>query len=708
MYFRLLTPTGNRRGPVFTENVLRALHQADHRRHGITLRLDSIGGSTQLGVEFPADLRAVVISGLQDSYPGMEAHPSESLPVASMPFQWECALRKDVDVFSLMTSDRFTDEVFRNDFADPLSGVLSSLQSGRAGRMGFSVELSIRPATKRRLKQATRLRLRLRRAFWPASAKTWYLKLAMSSSKLRRAAATLPLLCSHRSPSAENDQESSLPATFECHLVLRVAATENVRQIALKRLSEIAGTFARFQSGESQLVTGPVMAVTPRRRSRGRGFLMNVAEIASMWHPPTETTDSVARVSRGNFRELEPPNELAAVGDREGTVLGRVVFRNERTRIKISHDDLRRHLFVIGKTGTGKSTFLLNVVRQQMESGRGVILIDPHGQLADEVLSCVPKRRKNDVVNFDVSNVSRLPAFNPMVGPSGADPTLTADAVLTSFKNVFGFDEGSAPRLLHIFRNCLLALVGTPEANLASVQRLLIDELFRKSLIARISNDAVREFWLTEFQRWSARDRTQYIASLQNKLGAFTTNERLNTILNPTTKRRGIVLRDVMDSSKILICNLSKGQVGHDASKLLGSLLLSSLQVAAMSRADIPEHERTDCTVVIDEFHSYLAEGNSTMADALAESRKYRSNYVLSTQMLDGQLDSATLAGVLGNCGSSLCMTVGPKDGALMAELLGKGLTPEDLMQIPKFHGYLRLLVDGVPKTMSIKTTLAM
>ena len=704
MYFRLLTPIGNRRGPVFTENILRAMHQADHRRQGVTLRIDSARGGTQLGIECSADLRTVVIAGLQDSYPGVEAHPSETLPVALMPFQWECVLRKDVDLFSLMTSDKFTDEAFKNDFADPLSGVLSALQSGRAGRMGFSVELSIRPATKRRLKEATRLRMRLRRVFWPASAKTWYQKLTMSSSRFVRPVALLPLLCSRRSLSVENDRETTLPATFECHLVVRVAATENVPQIASKRLSEIAGTFARFHSSESQLVAGSVTAAAPRRRNRGRGFLMNVAEIAALWHLPTETTDSVARVSRGNFRELEPPNELAAVADRDGTVLGRVVFRNERTQIRIAHDDLRRHLFVIGKTGTGKSTFLLNVVRQQMESGRGVILVDPHGQLADEALNSVPKRRKNDVVRFDVSDSSRLPAFNPMVGPSGADPTLIADAVLTSFKNVFGLGEESAPRLLHIFRNCLLALVGTPEANLASVQRLLIDELFRKSVIARISNNAVREFWLTEFQRWSSRDRTQYIASLQNKLGAFTTNERLNCILNPTKKRNGIVLRDVMDSSKILICNLSKGQVGHDASKLLGSLLLSSLQVAAMSRADIPEDERTDCTVVIDEFHSYLAEGNTTMADALAESRKYRTSYVLSTQMLDGQLDSSTLAGVLGNCGSALCMTVGPKDAALMAELLGKGLTPEDLMQIPQYHGYLRLLTSGIPNTLSMGT----
>ena len=246
-----------------------------------------------------------------------------------------------------------------------------------------------------------------------------------------------------------------------------------------------------------------------------------------------------------------------------------------------------------------------------------------------------------------------------------------------------------------------VTLLGHRDASLITVQRLLADANYRKSVVAGVTNPAVQSFWLTEFDRWQERDRTQYLASLQNKLGAFTTNERLQAILGATEK--GIQLRPILDRSQILLCNLSKGTVGHDASTLLGSLLLSSLQVAAMSRANVPEEERPDAVVVIDEFHSYLAPGNTKMADALAESRKYRTSYVLSTQLLE-QLDPATLAGVLGNCGSTLCMTVGPRDATVLAELLGEGLTPEDLMRIPKYHGYLRLLIEGAPHTFSMTT----
>ena len=409
-----------------------------------------------------------------------------------------------------------------------------------------------------------------------------------------------------------------------------------------------------------------------------------------------------ARVEASHFHEVEPPLRLpTASAHRPVTLLGRVQFRQQRDQFGIHLDDLRRHLIVVGKTGSGKSNFLQTIVLQQIDQNRGVVLVDPHGQLVEEVLDFIPSRRTNDVILFDASDRLAPVGFNPLIGPAGSDPTLIADGVLTAFKNVFGFDEATAPRLLHIFRNSLLSLIGRRDASLLTVQRLLTDTNYRKSVVAGVTNPAVQSFWLTEFDRWNERDRTQYLASLQNKLGAFTTNERLQAILGATEK--GIQLRPILDRSQILLCNLSKGTVGHDASTLLGSLLFSSLQVAAMSRANVPEDERPDAVVVIDDFHSYFAPGNSTMADALAESRKYRTSYVLSTQLLE-QLDPTTLAGVLGNCGSALCMTVGPRDAAVLAELLGERLTPDDLMRIPKYHGYLRLLVDGTPHTFSMTT----
>lgn len=688
MQLEIRSPTGNTRGPLAMESLLRAVHRAGSARDELKLRLRSQQGTVGLTAELPDALRVLFLQELQDAYPGtviVTVPPS----VADDVVVKQASLRLLPDVGCMRTFEAFLDVTDGRQFSDPLAGLLSAIRTGSSGRIECEIELALHTPTDRRLRHASRMQRRLLAGFTNPFMRRCYVSGAMHHRWLVRRGAALLGRISRRKPTPFDGADKLAEPLFECRLTVTVRATADGTAAAERKLREAVGTFGRFNSDATFMAS--TKPTSPRR-----GFLMTAKEVATLWHPLTASGDAVSRMQRSSFREIEPPVGLAS---RKGTawdetVLGRVHYRQQRNQFGIDMDDLRRHLLAIGKTGCGKSTLLFNLVRQQMEAGRGVVLIDPHGQLSEEVLDVVPKHRTNDVICFDAADRLAPVGFNPMVGPSGTDAALIADGVLTSFKNVFGFDDGSAPRLLHIFRNCLLSLIGTPHASLAQVQRLLVDAAFRKSVVAMVKNDAVREFWLTEFNRWNDRDRTQYIASLQNKLGAFTTNERLHAILN--VGQQGIQLRHVMDGSKIMICNLSKGTFGHDASTLLGSLLLSSLQIAAMSRADIPEAERTDCVIVVDEFHSYLSDGNSTMADALAESRKYRTSYVLSTQMLE-QLDPATLAGVLGNCGSTLCMTVGPRDAEILAGLLGSGLTPADLMAIPKYHAYLRLLIAGAP-----------
>ena len=692
--FRIHLPAGNNHGPLYTESLLRAMHGTGHRP-SFVLQLASEEGSVGLQVDLPDSFRMLFLQELQDAYPGTTVEAVEQRESRKR-VEWKRELRLRPDVLMIRTHDQFIDLADDRQFSDPVAGLLSAIRTGHSGRIGCRIDLRLRPASQHRVRQTERIARRLRTGFRNATLRRWWLHAATSHRLPTRVVSVLLSAIAGIGEFAAEMHDKSDEQLFECSLLIRVFACRDATNIAKRKLREIAGAFGRFTDGNTAFV-----AATESNRIQ-RGFLLTPKEAATLWHPLTVSGDTVSRVDRSAFREIEPPIGLGSmIQPITDTMLGRVKFRQQRNQFGIAMDDLRRHMIAVGKTGCGKSTFLLNVVRQQVEANRGVVLMDPHGQLADEVLDVIPKRRTNDVIVFDASERLNPVGFNPMIGPPGTDPTLIADGVLTSFKNVFGFDDGTAPRLLHIFRNCLLSLVGTPQASLSSVQRMLVDANFRRSVVSRIENEAVRGFWLSEFNRWNDRDRAQYIASLQNKLGAFTTNERLQTILNAGSC--GIRLREVMDRSQILICNLSKGTVGHDASTLLGSLLLSSLQVAAMSRADIPESDRTDCVVVIDEFHSYLSEGNSTMADALAESRKYRTSYVLSTQMLE-QLDRTTLAGVLGNCGSALCMTVGPRDAEVLADLLGNGLTPEDLMRIPKFHAYLRMLISGAPHTFSMTT----
>ena len=683
------------------ESLFGSLHKVLLRRARVSLWLESDSGGVSYAVDLPDEYRILFLQELQDAYPGTVVTSCKRPQSPSEQESWYQDVRLVPDLLRIRTHEEFIDLADDRLFADPVSGLMASVRSGTSGRVQCSIKLSIRRARPSRIRAAERILRRFGHGFISERLRVQFLKLATDHRFWLRRAATVLFFVARKEPVGDADSPDKCHDNlFECGLTIAATVPIDSRSLARQKLREIAGAFGRFNKGDTVFRWSK-----PAKRERvRRPFLLTQREVATLWHPITVSGDTVSRLERPAFREVEPPVVLTSKkGTGHGTVLGRVKFRQQRSQFGIAADDLRRHMLAIGKTGCGKSTFLLNIVRQQVESNRGVILVDPHGQLAEEVLNVIPKRRTNDVVYFDASDSIAPVGFNPMKGPLGTDANLIADGVLTSFKNVFGFDDGSAPRLLHIFRNCLLSLIHTRHASLASVQRLLVDANFRKSVVGQVENDAVREFWLTEFNRWNDRDRVQYIASLQNKLGAFTTNQRLQMILNGD--RKGIQLREIMDQSKILICNLSKGRVGHDASTLLGSLLLSSLQIAAMSRADTPEADRTDCVCVIDEFHSYLADGNTTMADALAESRKYRTSYVLSTQMLE-QLDATTLAGVLGNCGSTLCMTVGPRDAEILAELLGSGLSPEDLMKIPKFHAYLRLLIDGAPHTFSM-TTLA-
>ncbi|MEZ6146944.1 MAG: type IV secretion system DNA-binding domain-containing protein [Planctomycetaceae bacterium] len=637
MQIRLRPLPGNLRGPVQTESLLRVWRQVSEprrtqrvQREELSLVIGSFDGEVGLAIECADELRNVIVPELQDAYPGMEVVVRQEEGSADDRVFRSLALTLHPDVFALRTYDTFVDEPER-EMADPIGGLLSAVRTGRSGRIACSIRLSIAPASARQVRRHRRIAERLNRGFrsdhWRRRYARWACDHRLSRrwfgwfiGRLTGAATTGP----SKWPLKEAE------GLFACHLMVECRAPADAAQIAGKRLLEMAAAFGRFSTDECRFITCRDLPQRSRRTQRfftsvfslrtlrPPRFLLNAKEIATLWHPPVVSADSVSRRSISTFREIEPPLRLTSKEGNGGvTLLGRVKFRRERQQFGISADDLRRHVIAVGKTGCGKSTFLQHVIMQQLQQGRGVIVIDPHGQLIEDVLDLIPRQRTNDVILFDAADRRYPVPFNPLQGPPGSDPTLVADSVLTAFKKVFGFDEATAPRLLHIFRHCLLTLVGRPDTTLLSVQRLLVDAGYRKMMIADVRNEAVREFWLSEFNRWNERQRTEYIASLQNKLGAFTSNERLQAILCSTEE--GINLRKVLDDSQILLCNLSKGTMGHDASTLLGSLLLSSLQLAAMSRADMPEFERADASVIVDEFHSFLSEGNSAMADALAE-----------------------------------------------------------------------------------------
>lgn len=381
----------------------------------------------------------------------------------------------------------------------------------------------------------------------------------------------------------------------------------------------------------------------------------------------------------------------------EVSIFAKTTFRGQGQLFGIKQLDRRSHMYIIGKTGTGKSTLLETLILQDLFAGRGFAVLDPHGDLIMKLKTLVPDSRQDQVIDFDPTSQTAVLGFNPLETITASKRPLAASGLLEAFKKLWLDSWG--PRMEHILRNALLALLDFEGATLADVLRLFNDDMFRRQVIAEVSNEQVRNFWRKEYEKYPARFQVEAIAPIQNKVGAFLTDPTLHRIL--TQPKSAFKLRQVMDEGKILLVNLSKGQLGEDSSSLLGSLLVSRIGLAAMSRADVPEAERKDFYLYMDEFHSFTTLSLTTM---LSELRKYHVGLILANQYMS-QLDEQIQAAILGNVGTIISFRLGLPD----AEVLAKEFYPEfsttDLMNLPNQYIYLKQMIDGqVSKPFSAQT----
>ncbi len=344
-------------------------------------------------------------------------------------------------------------------------------------------------------------------------------------------------------------------------------------------------------------------------------------------------------------------------------------------------------MYLLGKTGTGKSTLLETLMLDDIRKGKGLALLDPHGDLLKRIKERIPPARLADLVDFDVADAKQPYGFNPIGNIAMDRRPLACSGLIQVLKHLWSDSWG--PRLEYILRNCLLSLLDYPGANLSDILLLLSDQSYRKKVIPFIRNKQVKEFWLTEYDRYPERFRIEAIAPIQNKVGAFLSHPLLQRIL--TNPERPLSLRRIMDESKILLVNLAKGRLGEDTSNLLGSLLISRFDLAALSRADIPETERRDYALYLDEFHNFTTQSLIFM---LSELRKYRLSLVLAHQYLT-QLEPNIRDAILGNVGTTIVFRI----GAIDAETIAMEFAPEfkitDFTNLPNYHIYLKMMIDG-------------
>ncbi|MEK7496274.1 MAG: DUF87 domain-containing protein [Patescibacteria group bacterium] len=370
------------------------------------------------------------------------------------------------------------------------------------------------------------------------------------------------------------------------------------------------------------------------------------------------------------------------------TPIGEINFRSSNRKFGIKLDDRRRHMYVIGKSGTGKSVLLENMIYSDIRAGYGLAVVDPHGDLVEKILDVVPGNRINDVVYFNPSDVDYPIAFNPLETVDPKYRHLVASGLIGVFKKIWVDSWG--PRLEYILRNTILSLLEYPGSTLLGVTRLLVDKYYRKKVVDKVSDPVVRSFWLDEYDNYNEKFRTEAISPIQNKIGQFLSSAIIRNIVGQPTST--IDLRDIMDHRKVLLMDLSKGRVGEDNSALLGAMMITKLQLAAMSRIDTAEDERQDFFLYVDEFQNFATE---SFANILSEARKYRLNLIVAHQYIE-QLTDPVRAAVFGNVGSLCMFRVGGEDAEFLVKEFGPTFEETDLVSLPNYNIYLKLMIDGV------------
>ena len=731
--------TSPKRGPLLMEQALAAMH-ALRKQRGTTVSLEIgfLDGRICFFARTTERAAALVEGQLYAQYPDSDVErmdpkllePEEGEEVHTA----ELAL-ENPEMFPLKRHPQF-DDLLNRISVDPLSGITSTLSRYPSPDMRGHVAIILRPIGNRFRKRALRFLPLITRGL----CKKWgWLRNLFARAHLARGWRRLAyfpldiLLGGFRSwfqagvvdivtplPQGElameerevevkqagtrHDREDEFQAAkdkmnrllFAVSIRVSVTAPAVSARDAEAKLQEIVGSFKQFDLPQSNALRVRKEEISTHLSTamHGQGFILSNEELATLWHLPTILVKT-PNIDWVKSRKLEPPTDLPLAEREEGalTILGEAAFRGRRTRFGIRTDDRRRHVYIIGKTGMGKSTLLENMLFSDIQAGKGIAVIDPHGDLAEAMLRMIPRERSNDVVLFDPADRDYPLSFNMLECRTDEQRPLIASGLMAVFTKLW--PDVWSGRMEHILRNTLLALIESSGNSMLGIMRMYADESFRKKVVSHVSDPLVKSFWEDEFATWSEKFRTEAVAAIQNKVGQLLSTPLIRNIVGQVASTLDI--RHAMDTGKIIIVNLSKGKLGEDNSNFLGSMLVTKFQLDAMSRADVPERDRRDFYLYVDEFQNFATHSFATI---LSEARKYRLNLTMANQYI-GQLtpdkgNTMLRDAVFGNVGTVVSFQIGSEDAEEIAEQYGDEKLKEDLIDLPKYHAYMRLMIDGV------------
>ncbi len=421
----------------------------------------------------------------------------------------------------------------------------------------------------------------------------------------------------------------------------------------------------------------------------GKGFLLSPKEIATIYHLPSSETQA-PNVPQTTSRKGAPPDKLPLEGqfsEEEVTIFGETSFRNENKKFGIKRADRQRHLYVIGKTGMGKSKLLEILLIEDLKHNKGLTLIDPHGESAETVIKYVPKSRIKDTIYFNPPDADFPIAFNILETTYDAQKKhIVTTGFISIFKKLFWAEW--TPRMEQIARYTVMALLETPDSSILAVPKLLTDKDYRQKVINQIRDPIVKNFWTQEFMSWSDRFASEAIVPLLNKVGEFLSNPAIRNCVGQT--QNALDFEKIINQNKIFIANLSKGQLSEENSALLGSMIITKMQEAALARAKVPEKERVDHYVYIDEFQNFATSAFNTI---LSEARKYRLNLTLAHQFT-GQLEPEIMKSIFGNVSSVIAFRTGGEDSVILEKEFSPVFSAQDFLNLNFREMYLKLSID--------------
>ena len=519
---------------------------------------------------------------------------------------------------------------------------------------------------------------------------------------------------------------------------IRIIVAGKNRNVAVSKLAEFAGIFGIYTLSEGNsfaykqvkgLMKKPLFQKIARREFFlfQKTLLLNLEELSSLWHLPDKSLEKIKSIHWGKTYISEAPDNLPVATD-EGNKLqqsdtltdnedasekeqsrsdinffARTEWRNREEIFGIAHEDRRKHMYVIGKTGAGKSTLIANMAINDIRNGHGVAVVDPHGDLSEMILNFIPKRRINDVIYLDPTLAADRSFSLNLFDQEGMQHTdVVASGIVSVFYKLYQNSWG--PRLEYMLRNTILSLLLYEDATFADIPRMLTNKQYRSKVVADLAkkDTILSQFWIDEFEKMSDRLRTEAISPILNKVGQFLSSQRIRSIVD--SKRSTFSLDEVMNKGKILILNLSQGKLGEDTTALLGAMFITKIQLTAMRRVFMPEEERRDFYLYVDEFQNFAT---NSFIKILSEARKYKLNLTLANQYV-GQVDEDIQKAIFGNVGTLVTFVVGARDAGLFEKEFGGKFTADDLVALGKFQTLMKMSIGGLTSDPFLATTLGL